>query len=727
MSAPTPQISRLDHATDQRPKPTTPREMIDLIKGDTLRVQVEAIRIKYQSVLAATNSPSEAKKAVKAMKEKLPCIMWSGLFQRRGDANLEKHSGLLCADLDHLDEHALEPARAKLSNDPHAAVIFTSPTGSGLKVVFRVPADAATHRQSFEAVKHHIREITGLRIDPACSNAERLCFASHDPNTHDNPAAAELPIDLDENLIEPVEAGVVSIGTITAPPNGRPKASREKVEASLKAIPSDDYGQWINKGIALKREYGEEGFAMWTEWSRKSPKFEWEACREKWPTLKADERPNPIGVGTIIHDARQADEETLQRLAQLSVIDYDRIREDEARKLKIRTGTLDRLVMDRRPEQPRKAAGDDLGLKDPECWPDPVDGGEVLAEISDTFSRYLALPDGAADVLALWTAHTHCFEAFIHTPRLNLFSPEKGCGKTTAIDVIAPMVPRALRTESITAAVLFRLVELHKPILLLDECDAYLDNAEELRGLLNAGHKRGARAYRCEGDDHAVKAYNAFAPAVLAGIGSLPGTLHDRSIVVRLQRAKPGEVQQRFDSRRTAHEQDLCRKLARWIADHLDEIGSLDPGLPAGAFNRLADNWRPLFAIAQTAGPEWRNMAERSFALLTSQDDSDAHGLGVMLLTDIATIYEERQADRIFSKKLVEALIAMSDRPWPEAKGVHGKPITETWLANRLRAFGVHPKTMRVETERAKGYAREEFSEAFARFLPEPPQQAVTP
>ena len=63
--------------------------------------------------------------------------------------------------------------------------------------------------------------------------------------------------------------------------------------------------------------------------------------------------------------------------------------------------------------------------------------------------------------------------------------------------------------------------------------------------------------------------------------------------------------------------------MARWITDHLHEIESLDPGPPAGAFNRLADNWRPLFAIAETAGPEWRNMAERAFVLLTSQDDTE--------------------------------------------------------------------------------------------------------
>src|SRR6266542_2747943 len=134
------------------------------------------------------------------------------------------------------------------------------------------------------------------------------------------------------------------------------------------------------------------------------------------------------------------------------------------------------------------------------------------------------------------------FQAFLQTPRLNLYSPDPGCGKTTALDIIASMVPRPLRTENLTAPVLFCLVDQHQPTLLLDEVDAYLPQAEELRGLLNAGHKRGACAYRCEGDNNAVRAFKAFAPAALAGIGLLPGTLADRSIPIPLVRAKPGEI-----------------------------------------------------------------------------------------------------------------------------------------------------------------------------------------
>jgi hypothetical protein len=87
-----------------------------------------------------------------------------------------------------------------------------------------------------------------------------------------------------------------------------------------------------------------------------------------------------------------------------------------------------------------------------------VDGAETLDEISQGFSCYVSLPVGAHEVLALWCAHSHCYDAFVCTPRLNIFSPEKGCGKTTLRDVVAVFVPRSLPTENMSVAVLFRVI-----------------------------------------------------------------------------------------------------------------------------------------------------------------------------------------------------------------------------------------------------------------------------
>ncbi|CAN5547937.1 hypothetical protein BH20ACI3_BH20ACI3_38840 [soil metagenome] len=409
------------------------------------------------------------------------------------------------------------------------------------------------------------------------------------------------------------------------------------------------------------------------------------------------------------------DEQEIQRLAALPPLEYERQRLSAAKTLKCRPATLDKLVAALRPKA-EGLQGRELALPDLELWPEAVNGGMLLSQIADTFSRYLVLPSGAADALAVWVAHAHIYDVFDVSPRLNFSSPEKGCGKTTARDVMGSFVPRPLATENLTAAVLFRIVESHAPCILADEYDAWLSENEELRGLFNAGHRRGGQALRCEGEGNQVRAFGVFTPAVLCGIGALPGTLHDRSIGIRLNRAKPGELRKRFDSRHTEREQELCRKLARWCADNREQVAACDPELPEGAYNRVADNWRPLFAIAQVAGVDWPKRVRESFAKL-AKAEADEQGLGVMLLADIKQVFSIANAERIFSKTLVEELVAMSDRPWTEAR--RDKPITENWLARRLRPFGVSSRNVRIEPNQKKGYELIQFQEAFDRYLPD--------
>src|SRR5262249_3544254 len=119
-------------------------------------------------------------------------------------------------------------------------------------------------------------------------------------------------------------------------------------------------------------------------------------------------------VEAQIHAAaaiKETDDETFERLSKLSPAEYDRSRESEPPRLQTRATTLDDEVEKRRERGPRAAGrklqGFDIELPAVEHWPDPVDGPEVLAEVSGAYSRYIVLPPGAADASALWTAASH--------------------------------------------------------------------------------------------------------------------------------------------------------------------------------------------------------------------------------------------------------------------------------------------------------------------------------
>jgi putative DNA primase/helicase len=136
------------------------------------------------------------------------------------------------------------------------------------------------------------------------------------------------------------------------------------------------------------------------------------------------------------------------------------------------------------------------------------------------------------------------------------------------LDILNCLAARALQAANISAAAVFRVVEITQPTLLIDEADTFLRENDELRGVFNAGHRKGGSVLRTVGDEHEPRQFSVWAPLAIAMIGHLPDTLHDRSIECRLRRRKPNERVQSFRSSRADHLRVIARKMARWVADN---------------------------------------------------------------------------------------------------------------------------------------------------------------
>ena len=106
--------------------------------------------------------------------------------------------------------------------------------------------------------------------------------------------------------------------------------------------------------------------------------------------------------------------------------------------------------------------------------------------------------------------------------------------------------------------------------------------------------------------------------------------------------------------------------------------------MPAGVFNRAADNWRPLLAIADAAGGEWPVRARRAVQCTGASATGDDQSVRVLLLTDIRAIFVERELDRLSSAELVVALVAIEGRPWAEWKA--GQADHREWSCAALGA-----------------------------------------
>jgi hypothetical protein len=441
----------------------------------------------------------------------------------------------------------------------------------------------------------------------------------------------------------------------------------------------------------------------------------------------------------------ETEDDTFHRLALLALPEYDRARRAEAKRLGLRLATLDREVERCRCLQ-YDAQANAVLLRDLDPWPEPIlDAPALFDEVDQRFVLQLFTPAGAPVVFAMWIPHAHAFTAFHLSPRLNLFSIEHGCGKTTGLDIMTPMLPRALRAESLKPAVVYRVVHRGQPTLCMDEVDCYLHLYSELRALLNAGHKSDSQALRCGAGRYDVNAYKTFCPTVLAGIGHLPPTLRDRSIVIPLVKAQPGQVQLRFNPDKAEIERTLGRKIARWAKDNYAAIAAFDdPPLPAIASNRLADNWRPLFTIAHIIGGHWPERLTEAFYALnptrhhistpshqlpspannpqvanspnhqhSNLDSFSEGGLAPdpqLLIASLRSIFAQSGADRMFARDLVAQLNSLPDHPW--SSPVNGKPMTERSLACRLRPLGIQSRTLWIAGTAAKGYLRTDFPSA---------------
>jgi putative DNA primase/helicase len=420
----------------------------------------------------------------------------------------------------------------------------------------------------------------------------------------------------------------------------------------------------------------------------------------------------------------QDEKTTIARLAALSPLQYDKQRSDAALALGVSVGALDRAVKEARPAQSdTKGQGRPLELPNIEPWQEPVDAAALLDEICKVIRQHVVLPDGSAEAMALWAVHTHVFDCFNHSPRLAITSPEKGCGKTTALDVLRELVARPLPTSNVTASAVFRTIEIASPTLLIDEADTFLKENEELRGILNSGHRKGSPIIRTVGDDYEPRQFSTWAPAAIAMIGNLPSTLDDRSIAVRLRRRKPTERVLAFRSDRATDLHDLARKAARWAADHRAALVIADPDM-GQLVNRVADNWRPLFAIADAAGGKWPKHA-RTIAH-SSEAEKEDQSVRTMLLSDIRDVIAARaESDRISSTELASELGLLEGRPWAEWR--NGKPMTAAAPARMLSPFGILPGTRRAGVETFKGYLYSNFEEAFSSYLAKCANQSVTP
>jgi hypothetical protein len=357
---------------------------------------------------------------------------------------------------------------------------------------------------------------------------------------------------------------------------------------------------------------------------------------------------------------------------------------------------------------------------------------EVVGDLEQFFSRFLALNDGLALVVALWSLATHLFEKFDAFPYLAITSPTKRCGKTRVCELISFVCFEPLQAVNISSAALYRVLGKGKRTLLIDEAESLSrprdDKAAALREILNAGYRKGAVVVRCKRtskgakdeemeDTHEPEEFPTYCPKALVLIGRLQDTLADRSIEVRMERRGGVEVERFRFARVKAETLPLQRAANLWARQNGKRVEDYYQQNDVPFLeDRESELWLPLFSVCAVAAPERLPELELvSLTLAAAKSAEDAADYSLQLLKDCQHVFDEAKRDRLSTADILAALNHAEDRPW--AGWSHGQGLNAHLLSKMLRTFQIQPQNLRNGFRIVKGYLRQSFQECWERYL----------
>ncbi len=353
---------------------------------------------------------------------------------------------------------------------------------------------------------------------------------------------------------------------------------------------------------------------------------------------------------------------------------------------------------------------------------------EGIAPFLDHFETYLSArvdtKPSAITVGVIYGLYLHFYRKFKTAPRLAVVAPVYESGKSTYLDIIAWCAPKRIYEPNITGAGLARRLHKEKAPAFVDDVHHSL-TPEMLKVLCNGFYR--AQATYTRADSRAMTKLHTFKVDAPIAFGmnldnrTLPGELAGRSIIVRMVRGRPAHGGYEIGD----GEHELAS--VRLALKHFAKTTKVKPKptLPKGLQGRAADRWRPLFAVAEAAGPKWHAKVERAAEELEAKRQELPPK--VALLAHIREVLHDLDVPGIPPQKLVEQL---RDR-YPD---VYDEDLNPKALNGMLQGFydyddqqikGRHwikftddeLSRLELDADRHKGYRRRDFEPSWKAYL----------
>lgn len=130
-------------------------------------------------------------------KDKLPTFTPTGVFTHRSLAGLQEYNGIICLDVDHVENPEDLKNITQSLDYVHAA--FITPSYKGLKVIIKTEATKENYKEAEEQIAQKFLRDTGFSRDNRCKDIARIQFVSYDPDLYYNENSIILPIDIPDS------------------------------------------------------------------------------------------------------------------------------------------------------------------------------------------------------------------------------------------------------------------------------------------------------------------------------------------------------------------------------------------------------------------------------------------------------------------------------------------------------------------------------------------------
>lgn len=245
-------------------------------------------------------------------------VTFSGVFTKRCADGLIEHSGLVVLDIDHVGEKVNELKGMFIIDQMlQPLMVFTSPSGDGLKVVVEIDLEKADHLTWFYALKGYVSEIYGISIDEKCKDVGRACFLPYDRDCfYKKDNMTENSIKVEEWAAKgglpqkSYESDNVAVTTTTAA-SLNPEQTLQDVELLIKQLEerqmdiTQDYNDWIKLGFAFANFSGEAGREWFHRVSQFYPTYTRVETDKKYTSLLQNERGR-VTISSFFHLCKEA-------------------------------------------------------------------------------------------------------------------------------------------------------------------------------------------------------------------------------------------------------------------------------------------------------------------------------------------------------------------------------------------------------------------------------------